>query len=150
MSSETCAPKKRSFNLTRFCWQFLAIILVLFALMVSLFRGLLPQLDQVRMELISFVESEYQVKVDIGNLAAEWQAYGPALTVKNFVLPAQDNLPVTLLFNQVHVKFDFWQSLVTASPQIEDVIFDGANVALDLDRLKALEPRESTTQMQTD
>ncbi|MGS0682576.1 YhdP family protein [Shewanella sp. 125m-7] len=150
MSLETCAPKKRSFNLIRFCWQFFAIILVLFALMVSLFRGLLPQLDQVRMELISFVESEYQVEVDVGQLAAEWQAYGPALTVKNFVLPAQDNLPVTLLFNQVHVKFDFWQSLVTASPQIEDVIFDGVNVALDLDRLKALEPRQSTTKMQTD
>ncbi|ABZ78374.1 conserved hypothetical protein [Shewanella halifaxensis HAW-EB4] len=150
MPLETCAPKKRSFNLTRFCWQFLAIILVLFALMVSLFRGLLPQLDQVRMELIAFVEAEYQVEVEVGQLAAEWQAYGPALTVKNFVLPAQDNLPVTLLFNQVHIKFDFWQSLMTASPQIEDVIFDGANIALDLDRLKALEPRESTTKMQTD
>lgn len=71
MPSDTCAPKKRSFNLTRFCWQFLAIILVLFALMVSLFRGLLPQLDQVRMELITFVEAEYGVEVDVGQLAAE-------------------------------------------------------------------------------
>ncbi|MCL1139326.1 YhdP family protein [Shewanella pneumatophori] len=150
MPPETCAPKKRSFSFPRFCWQFLAIILVLFALMVSLFRGLLPQLDQVRVELINYVESEYQVEVQVGKLAAEWQAYGPALTVKNFVLPAQDNLPVTLIFNQVNVKFDFWQSIVTASPQIEDVIFDGVNVALDLDHLKSLKPRESSTAMQTD
>ena len=150
MPSDTCAPKKRSFSFARFCWQFLAIFLVLFALTVSLFRGLLPQLDQVRLELISFVKSEYNVEVEVGKLAAEWQAYGPALTVKNFVLPAQDNLPVTLLFNQVHVKFDFWQSLVTASPQIEDVIFDGVNVALDLDSLQAMTPRDSTSQIQTD
>ncbi|MEZ9596747.1 YhdP family protein [Shewanella sp. 10N.261.52.F9] len=150
MPSDTCAPKKRSFSFIRFSWQFLAIILVLFALMVSLFRGLLPQLDQVRMELIHFVKSEYNVKVEVGQLAAEWQAYGPALTVKHFVLPAQDNLPVTLLFNQVHVKFDFWQSIVTASPQIENVIFDGVNVALDLDHLKAIEPSASNTAMQTD
>ncbi|ABV89060.1 YhdP family protein [Shewanella pealeana] len=150
MPSDTCAPKKRSFNLTRFCWQFLAIILVLFALMVSLFRGLLPQLDQVRMELITFVEAEYGVEVDVGQLAAEWQAYGPALTVKNFVLPAQDNLPVTLLFERVHVKLDFWQTLITATPQIEDVIFDGVNIALDLDRLKALEPRDPDSKLQTD
>ncbi|MDR8522169.1 YhdP family protein [Shewanella fidelis] len=150
MPPEACAPKKRSFNFPRFCWQFLAIILVLFALMVSLFRGLLPQLDQVRVELINYVGSEYQVEVEVGKLAAEWQAYGPALTVKNFVLPAQQNLPVTLIFNQVNVKFDFWQSIITASPQIEDVIFDGVNVALDLDHLKSLQPRESSTAMQTD
>ncbi|GIU12244.1 YhdP family protein [Shewanella sp. MBTL60-007] len=150
MPPETCSPKKRTFNFTRACGQFLAIVLVLFALMVSLFRGLLPQLDQVRMELVAFVKAEYQVEVEVGQLAAEWQAYGPALTVKNFVLPAQENLPVTLLFNRVHVKLDFWQTLITATPQIEDVIFDGVNVALDLDQLKAMTPRNADAKLQTD
>lgn len=143
------SPKPVKFNFLRVCLQSLAIVLVLFALVVSLFRGLLPQLDQVRLELIDYIYEQYQVEVQVGQLQAEWQAYGPALTVKNFVLPSQDNLPVTLLFEQVHFKFDFWQSLLTATPQIEDVIFDGANVAVDLDRL-ASSSTTSSAKMETD
>ncbi|MFT5790215.1 MAG: hypothetical protein ACI8SJ_002344, partial [Shewanella sp.] len=143
------SPTPRKFNFPRVCLQSLAIVLVLFALVVSLFRGLLPQLDQVRLELVDYIRNQYQVEVQVGKLQAEWQAFGPALTVKNFVLPSQEKLPVTLLFEQVHVKFDFWQTLLTATPQIEDVIFDGVNVALDLDRL-ASTSSSSSTKMETD
>lgn len=143
------SPKSVKFNFPRVCLQSLAIVLVLFALVVSLFRGLLPQLDQVRLELVDYIYEQYQVEVQVGKLQAEWQAFGPALTVKNFVLPSQENLPVTLLFEQVHFKFDFWQSLLTATPQIEDVIFDGAHVAVDLDRL-ASTSTSSDTKMETD
>ncbi len=143
------SPKPVKFNFLRVCLQSLAIVLVLFALVVSLFRGLLPQLDQVRLELVDYIYEQYQVEVQVGQLQAEWQAFGPALTVKNFVLPSQENLPVTLLFEQVHLKFDFWQSLLTATPQIEDVIFDGANVAVDLDRL-ASSSTSSSAKVETD
>lgn len=143
------SPKPVKFNFLRVCLQSLAIVLVLFALVVSLFRGLLPQLDQVRLELVDYIYEQYQVEVQVGQLQAEWQAFGPALTVKNFVLPSQENLPVTLLFEQVHFKFDFWQSLLTATPQIEDVIFDGANVAVDLDRL-ASSSTTSSAKMEID
>ncbi|WOT04782.1 YhdP family protein [Shewanella youngdeokensis] len=131
------SPKSRQYSLTRFCLQSLAIVLVLFALAVSLFRGLLPQLDQVRLELIDFVYDNYQVEVEVGQLQAEWQAFGPALTVNKFVLPVQNKLPVALILEQVQVKFDFWQSLLTLSPQIENVIFDDVNIAFDLDRLSS-------------
>lgn len=125
----------RSFG--RLCWQTLAIILVAFALSVSLFRGLLPKLDQVRQQLVSYIEQEYQVVVNVTELTAEWQAFGPAMTVKNLVLPPQNNLPFTLVIKDVHVKLDFWQSLVSASPQIENVIFEGVQVALNIDQLNS-------------
>ncbi|MCE9679800.1 TIGR02099 family protein [Shewanella sp. AS1] len=128
-------PFLRPRNLIRYFWQTIAIVLVIFALSVSLFRGLLPKLDQVRHELVDYIEQEYQVTVHVSELSAEWQAFGPALTVNNLILPPQENLPVTLIVNKVHVKLDFWQSLVTASPQIENVIFEGVNVALDMDKL---------------
>lgn len=140
MSLKFC-PRKFS----RYCWLTLAIILVLFALVVSLFRGLLPQLDQVRDELSNYIKSEYQVQVNVGELTAEWQAFGPALTVKNLVLPPQKNLPFTLIIDDVHVKLDFWQSIVTASPQIETVIFEGLQVALDIDKLN--QASATTTQV---
>ncbi|KIO35817.1 YhdP family protein [Shewanella sp. cp20] len=119
----------------RLCWQMIAIIVVLFALSVSLFRGLLPKLDQVRQELVSYIYQQYQVKVEVSELTAEWQAFGPAVTIKHLVLPVQENLPVTFIIDNVHLKLDFWDSLVSASPQIENVIFEGVKIALDLDRV---------------
>lgn len=125
------------FKVLRFCWLSLAALLVLFALLVSLIRGLLPELDQVRAELVDYVEQTYQVKVEVGQLHSRWRAFGPALTVTDLVLPKQKNLPLTFSVSQAHIKLDFWQSVLTLSPQIETVIFDGIDVTLDLDALKA-------------
>ncbi|MGE4259697.1 YhdP family protein [Shewanella sp.] len=119
----------------RFCWQLLAVSLLLFALLVSLIRGLLPQLDQVRQELTSYIEQHYGVRVEVGQLSAHWQAYGPSLTVERLVLPKQEHLPVTLVVQNVQVKLDFWETLLTAKPQVENVIFNGVQLALDLDQL---------------
>ncbi|QFU24634.1 TIGR02099 family protein [Shewanella eurypsychrophilus] len=145
MSRKFC-PRKFS----RFCWQILAIILVLFALVVSLFRGLLPQLDEVRTELVRYVEQQYQIQVNVGQLAAEWQAFGPALTVKKLVIPPQEHLPFSSVVNAVHIKFDFWDSLLTRTPQIENVIFDGVQVALDIDKLNTSSGAASVQKADTD
>ncbi len=138
------------FKFSRFCWQILAIILVLFALAVSLFRGLLPQLAEVRLELVKYIEDQYQVQVNVGELNAEWQAFGPALTVKNLVLPPQESLPFTLIIRDVHVKLDFWESLMTTSPQIENVIFEGVQVGLDIDKLNQAGPSTASAETDTD
>ncbi|WP_165905073.1 YhdP family protein [Parashewanella curva] len=119
--------------------KILAAFLVLFALLVSLIRGLLPQLDDARNELVRFVEDTYHVQVYVGGLSAQWQAYGPAITVDNLVLPEQDKLPATLILQQVQVKLDFWQTLLTLSPKIEDVKVDGVHIGLKLNKIEAEE-----------
>lgn len=138
-------------KLSRFCWQLLALILVLFALTVSLIRGLLPQVDEVRQQLVEYVKSEYQIDIQVGELSAQWQAFGPAVTVDNLVIPTQDKLPVTVLVKHVQIKLDFWQSLLTTSPRIEDVNFDGVHIALDIDKLSGNKAQGAANQMvQTD
>ena len=138
-------------KLSRFCWQLLALILVLFALTVSLIRGLLPQVDEVRQQLVEYVKSEYQIDIQVGELSAQWQAFGPAVTVDNLVIPTQDKLPVTVLVKHVQIKLDFWQSLLTTSPRIEDVNFDGVHIALDIDKLSGNKAQGAANQTaQTD
>ncbi|AZG71850.1 YhdP family protein [Shewanella livingstonensis] len=132
-------------TINRIFWQILAITLVLFALVVSLIRGLLPHVPEVRTELIGYLQNEYQLHVQMDELSAEWQAFGPALTVKNLVLPPQDNLPITVISENVHIKLDFWQSLFTLSPQVETVVFDGVKVALNLDELAATDEHTKAT-----
>ncbi|MGL5048499.1 MAG: YhdP family protein, partial [Shewanella sp.] len=135
---------------SRFCWQLLALVLVLFALAVSLIRGLLPQVDEVRQQLVHYVKSEYKIDVQVGGLSAHWQAFGPAINIDDLVIPPQAQLPVTLIINNVQVKLDFWQSLLTLTPRIEDVNFEGVHVALDMDKLTETHPASPPTAPQVD
>ncbi|MCL1046375.1 TIGR02099 family protein [Shewanella electrodiphila] len=139
-------PKSKTVTVCRFLFQIVAVVLVLFALAVSLIRGLLPQLPEARYEVINYLRDQYQVEVQVGKLSAEWQAFGPALTVNNLVVPPQQALPVTIIANKVHFKLDFWQTLLTLSPKIETVKFDGIHVALNVDELstKSAKPVSNT------
>ncbi|WP_394129345.1 YhdP family protein [Shewanella maritima] len=130
--------KSQAKKVGRICWQFFAIALVLFALVVSLIRGLLPHVPEIRQEIVNYIESQYQIKVQVTELSAQWQAYGPELSAHHLVIPQQDKLPLTIVAQDVHVKLDFWESLLSLTPQIETVVFDGLSVALDLDALKAM------------
>ena len=137
-------------KLSRFCWQSLAVVLVLFALVVSLIRGLLPQLDQVRQELVDYIQGQYQVAVQVGQLDAQWQAFGPSLNVENLIIPPQEKLPFTLIINKVQVKLDFWQTILSASPQIEQVQFNGVHIALNVDELTSADGNPDDATKATD
>lgn len=123
----------RSVKFGRFLGQFLALILVLFALAVSLIRGLLPQLDAERIE--QYVTEQYGVQVELGRLSAKWQAYGPSVNIDSVALPQQGDIPVSFNIDDVQIKLDFWQTLLTLSPQVENVNFGNVYLALDLDKL---------------
>lgn len=133
-------------KLSRFCWQLLAIFLVLCALVVSLFRELLPQVDGVRQRLVDYVKSEYQIEVRVEELSAQWQAFGPAVSIDNLIIPPQDKLPVAVVVKNVQVKLDFWQSILARSPRIENVHFEGVNVAIDIDKLTAISPTSAPSE----
>ena len=122
-------------SISRICWQILAITLVLFALVVSLIRGLLPHIPEVRHELVNYLYTEYQLQVQMDELNAQWQAFGPALSIKNLNLPPQALMPMTVISKNVHIKLDFWQSLFTLTPQVESVQFDGVSIAINLDQV---------------
>ncbi len=123
----------RSFKFGRFLGQFLALILVLFALTVSLIRGLLPQLDAERLE--QYIADQYGVQMELGRLSAKWQAYGPSVTIDSVSVPQQGDMPVSFSIDNVQIKLDFWQTLLNLSPQVENVNFGNVYLALDLDKL---------------
>jgi uncharacterized protein (TIGR02099 family) len=124
--------KYRGQDYLKLVWQLLALGLLLFALLVSLIRGLLPQVPQIRQQVVEYLQHTYKLKVQVNSLEAQWQAFGPELTIKGLVIPPQDALPITLVAEEVRLKLDFWGSMFSLSPQIETVTFDGVQVALDL------------------
>lgn len=127
-----------SSKFSRFCLQFLASILVIFALIVSLIRGLLPHVDQARSAVVDYFSQQYHIQVDVGQLSAKWQAFGPSITINNLLLPVQHNLPIDLSIGKVSLKLDFWQTLFNLSPQVEDVVFDDVKAKIYLEKINAL------------
>jgi uncharacterized protein (TIGR02099 family) len=119
-------------RLIKIVWQLLALGLLLFALLVSLIRGLLPHVPEVRQQLVEYLQHEYKVKVQLESITAQWRAFGPELVINQLVIPPQASLPITLMVEKVLLKVDFWDSLASFSPQIETVTFDGLDLAYDL------------------
>nr|WP_283165461.1 YhdP family protein [Shewanella litorisediminis] len=119
----------------RICGLTLATLLVLFALGVSLIRSLLPQLEQARDKVTDYLWENYRIEVKVSRLAAEWQAFGPSLTVENLILPPQEGLPLTLIIKRTDIKLDFWQTLLSREATVEHVAFEGVQIALDLDAM---------------
>lgn len=137
-------------SFARLTWQTLAVLLVIFALTVSLIRGLLPRVPEIRYELLSQIESRYGVTLQVGKLDAKWQAYGPALSLNNVVVPPQETLPFTLIIEHLDVKLDFWESLLTLTGQIETVSFNGVQLVLDLDKLSQLKQQDTNAPTNVD
>lgn len=136
-------PSPRSQRIIKHIWQCLALGLLLFALLVSLIRGLLPQVPQVRQQLVEYLQHTYKLDVQVASIEAQWQAFGPELTISGLVIPPQDALPITLVMDKVTLKLDFWDSLASLSPQIETVSFDGVQLALDLSHV-ASSPKDDS------
>ncbi|MBV7315311.1 YhdP family protein [Shewanella sp. NIFS-20-20] len=130
-------------SIASFCWKSLAVLLVVFALMVSLVRSLLPQVDHVRQQLVQLLEQEFQLQVELEGINADWQAYGPELRLNQLLVPQQADLPISLAVDSVQIKLDFWQSLLHLEPQIQDVKFSGVTLGLDLEQLALSEPQKN-------
>ena len=58
----------------------------------------------MRLQLVNYVEQTYQVKVEVGQLQAQWRDFGPALTVTDLVLPQQNHLPLTFAINEAQSR----------------------------------------------
>ncbi|GAA4901775.1 YhdP family protein [Ferrimonas pelagia] len=114
----------------RWCWYSLAAALVVLALVISLVRSLLPQLDGIRTELVSWAEQQTGLELELAQLGAGWHGGGPQLSLEELYLPAQPGLPLALNIERLEVQLDFWASVLQLSPQIELVRIQG--VELDL------------------
>ena len=128
----------------RIALQVIAVSLVLFALFVSLIRALLPQVEGNTQQFLEYLQSNYQLDVELGQLQASWQAFGPVLYLNRLTIPEQPQLPFSLHVERTHFKIDFWQSLITLSPQLEDVRFSGVELTLKLDQLANIEADEGS------
>ena len=116
-------------------WLLLAVLLVLFALVLSAARYALPHIEHNKHLLENYINEQYGVNLTIDSVHAVWQRNGPSIVLNSVSLAKDDASPVSLDIRQIYVELDFWQSLrlqLVSSTRFE---LRGLHLDIDVDRL---------------
>ncbi|WP_334030577.1 YhdP family protein [Alteromonas sp. P256] len=123
-----------SYLLKKF-WLLLAVLLVLFALLLSAARYALPHIEHNKYLLEDYINEQYGVNLSIDTVHAVWERSGPSIVLNSVSLAKDDASPVELNIRQIYVELDFWQSLrqqLISSPRFE---LRGLRLDIDADRV---------------
>ncbi len=116
-------------------WLLLAVLLVLFAVVLSVMRYALPHIDHKKYILEDFVNEKYGVELKIGSVKADWEKRGPSIVLNDVVLANNESSPVELEIKHVHMEIDFWESLRLRMLSSNVFTLDDLSLEIDADRL---------------
>lgn len=109
-----------------------AISLVLFALVISGLRYLLPQLPDVTQHVENFLRQSYAIEVNVAQISADWSSRGPELVLHDLVVQPDASKATRVDINEARVHLNFWGSASTASVQFERIQLTGMRLHYDL------------------
>ncbi|MCP4272470.1 MAG: TIGR02099 family protein [Gammaproteobacteria bacterium] len=78
--------KKTSLYILNKCWQLLAALVILFAVLVTIARYSMPYLNDNRDTIESLITDNTGIEISIDNLKGSWEASGPVLTINDIIL----------------------------------------------------------------
>lgn len=109
-----------------------ATTLVLFAVLLSVLRYLLPQLPDVTHQVEAFFAENYAAEIAVGQLGADWNSAGPQLILQDIQVQSLAGETTQFQLNEARVVFNFWQSLRTWSLKFEQVTLANLQLTYDL------------------
>ena len=109
-------------------YKSMAILLVLFAVLISALRLFLPYAHNYRQDVQNYINTRYNSDILIGSLNMGWSKQGPSLVTENVSLLNTDAAEVFI--EKIDVSFDFWQSLSERRLITKDFTLSGAKVLL--------------------
>ena len=118
--------------LVRKLWLLCAIVLVLFAVLLSVLRYTLPYLDEEKHLIEDYLSAQYGINLTIDSLSAAWQGTGPSIVLNGVEFTQNDLSPVELRVQQVYVEVDFWQSI--QQRELSSKRFDLVGLAAKIDK----------------
>ncbi|WP_371376659.1 YhdP family protein [Thalassotalea aquiviva] len=129
-------------------YKTLAVLLVLVAVLLSSVRIFLPYAHTYKQDVEDYLNQSYQGDIEIGELTAGWQNFGPTLVVNDLILTNSDAISVTV--DEVDLGIDFWGSIQARQLKTSNVTLNGAHIILDQTLLwqhnDAKDPSSSTKQ----
>ena len=126
-------------------YKTLAVLLVLFAVLLSCARIFLPYAHTYKQDLENYINEIYQGNLEIGVLSAGWRNWGPTLVVKDVKLTDSEAVQVTV--EEINIGFDFWGSVKNRKVKINNFTLAGSHAVIDQNLLEsAIEEEDAETQ----
>lgn len=120
---------KRAVHFTiRKLWLTIGILLVLFAVALSIARIALPYAENYRASIEEQIQQRFGQDVTIGGLSAEWTARGPVLVLQDLAFELVDDYPLQLDVQRANVQLNFWQSMMQRDWVFEHFVLSGMRV----------------------
>jgi len=107
-------------------YKSIAILLVLFAVLISSLRLFLPYAHHYKENLQNLINTTNNSHIVIGNLSMGWEKLGPSLIIEQITL--LETHSTDIFVDKIHVHLDFWQSLLKAQVITQDVTLDGVQI----------------------
>lgn len=111
----------------------LAISIVIIALAFTMLRTFLPEINYYKDEIIVWVEDNYNIKIEVSDIYAQWQGSGPVISANNFVVKSDDNQIDLIHMDSFSVQINFFKTLFSNNLKTDNIELVGAkfNFALD-------------------
>ena len=116
-------------------WTLIAIVLVLFALLMSLLRYSLPYLNDHKDRVAAYVSDEYAVDISLDALSVSWNSSGPALVLRGVNIAKGDQSPIALSVDELFLEIDFWPSVTSLTLQSKQVVLNNLHTDIDLHKI---------------
>ena len=110
-------------------WAATLGLVILFGIVVAATRLTLPLAADYRGEIEQLLSEGSDLDVRIGGLAARLNGLDPELVLSDVAIGDPDNDAARLQLEQVHIEFDFLESLMTGRLSMGDASLVGARLA---------------------
>nr|WP_269468593.1 YhdP family protein [Alteromonas sp. ASW11-130] len=120
--------------LLRKLWVTLAILLVVFAVVLSVLRYTLPHIEHKKHMLEDYAREIYGVELSIESVHAVWESDGPSIVLTNVALEQNESSPVALNIENVFVQFNLWQSILSGKISSEQFNLDGLRLTINMEQ----------------
>ena len=107
-------------------YKLLAILLVIFAVLISTLRLFLPYAHHYRENVQDYLNTTYNTNITIGSFTMGWKKFGPSLVVLNVELLS--NAEAKVYVDSLEVEVDFWGSLRARKLVTQDFAISGAEL----------------------
>ncbi|WP_440876232.1 YhdP family protein [Thalassotalea sp. PLHSN55] len=110
-------------------YKSIAILLVLFAVILSAFRLFLPYAHNYKTDFENYINNQYQANISVGHITMGWGKFGPTLIAEQVrVLKTRDT---EVDIGTIDVRVDFWQSLSQRTLVADHITLSGMTVFID-------------------
>lgn len=119
-------------------YKTLAVLLVLFAVLLTSARVFLPYADSFKTDLEDYINQEYKGDLSIGELSAGWYKFGPTLVINEVVLSDSEALSIDI--DQIEFGVDFWGTIKAGQLKSNQSMFVGVQINIDTTHDLATKP----------